>query len=97
MVAGDRSRNTRRIQDMKKEFRRLRPQPCMRCGQAIDYEAEPGDPNSFSLGHIKDWKRYPELREDRGNIRQEHLRCNLSAKQDDGSNRQPGMRSGLLG
>lgn len=50
MVTG---RNTRKIQTIKARYRRDRPQPCMRCGQPIDYDADPNDPNSFTLGHIK--------------------------------------------
>ena len=49
----------------------------------FDY-AEPGTDESFSLGHIKSWANYPELREDPGNLRQEHLRCNREAGADDG-------------
>ena len=78
------SRSTRRIQKIKARFRRDRPQPCMRCGQPIDYDAEPGTDESFSLGHIKSWANYPELREDPGNLRAEHLRCNREAGADDG-------------
>ena len=78
------SRSTRRIQKIKVRFRRDRPQPCMRCGQPIDYDAPPNADDSFSLGHILSWANYPELREDPGNVRAEHLRCNKSAGADDG-------------
>ena len=56
----------------------------MRCGQPINYDAAWPDPDSFSLGHIKPWMTHPELREDRGNLRQEHLSCNVSAGADNG-------------
>jgi hypothetical protein len=78
------SRSTRKLQTIKARYRRERPQPCMRCGQPIDYDADPTDPNSFTLGHIKSWAHHPELREDPGNLRQEHRLCNLSAGADDG-------------
>lgn len=74
-----RSRNTRRIRAIKAQMRAARRQPCMRCGQDIDYDAAPGEPNAFEAGHIKAWALYPELREDPGNYAPEHSRCNRSA------------------
>lgn len=78
------SRSTRRLRHIKAEYRRRRPQPCMRCGQPIDYDAPPEDDNSFNLGHIKSWRNHPELREDPGNLQQEHAGCNKSAGSLDG-------------
>lgn len=71
--------DSRRLQKIRLEYKTLRPQPCMRCGQPIDYDAPPNDPNSFNLGHIKAYADFPELREDPANLRQEHSRCNKSA------------------
>lgn len=87
------SRNTRRIRNIRAQYRRDRPQPCMRCGQPIDYDAAPDDPDSFNLGHIKSYERHPELREDPGNLQQEHASCNKSAGMDDGNNFQLGQTS----
>jgi len=56
-----------------------RQQPCARCGQRIDYEAAPDDPNAFNAGHKDSWIDHPHLREDPGNLRPEHQRCNKSA------------------
>lgn len=72
-------RNTRRIQGIKANMRARRLQPCRRCGQWIDYDAAPGEPNAFNAGHIKPWSLYPELREDPGNYQPEHETCNKSA------------------
>lgn len=73
------SRGTRRLRKIKANYRRDRPQPCMRCGQPIDYDAAPGEPNAFNLGHIKPWATHPELREDPANLQQEHETCNKAA------------------
>lgn len=73
------SRNTRRLRRIKAHYRATRPQPCLRCGQPIDYDAAPGEPNAFNLGHIKPWSQHPELREDPGNLQQEHETCNKAA------------------
>jgi hypothetical protein len=72
-------RNTRRIQAIKANMRAARLQPCRRCGQKIDYDAAPGDPDAFNAGHIKPWSTHPELREDPGNYQPEHETCNKSA------------------
>lgn len=73
------SRSTRRIRAIKTAMRQARRQPCMRCGQDIDYDAKPGEPNAFNAGHIKPWATHPELREDPANFQQEHETCNKSA------------------
>lgn len=72
-------RNTRRIQAIKANMRARRIQPCRRCGQPIDYNADVGEPNAFNAGHIKPWSLFPELREDPGNYAAEHETCNKSA------------------
>lgn len=55
----------------------------MRCGQRINYAAPSKAPDSFSAGHVKSWRDYPELREDPANFQQEHLLCNQDAGPDD--------------
>lgn len=63
-----------------KELKARRLQPCLRCGQDIDYEADPWtDPNAFNAGHIKSYRDFPELRGDPANLRQEHANCNKAA------------------
>lgn len=64
---------------------RLRAQrrPCWLCGQAIDYQAEWPDPNSFSLDHIKSRKTHPELEHDPSNHAAAHLGCNSSRQTTD--------------
>lgn len=88
--------NTRRMRALKQDYRTRRPQPCMRCGQPIDYDAEPNTPNSFDLGHIRSWEHYPELRNDPANLQQEHAGCNRAAGARHGRDLQMGMISGLL-
>jgi hypothetical protein len=73
------SRGTRRIRAIKANMRAARQQPCRRCGQEIDYDAAPGEPNAFNAGHIKSWKHHPELREEPSNYQPEHERCNKAA------------------
>lgn len=88
------SRRTRRIRKIIAGMRRDRPQPCMRCGQQIDYDAESGDPNSFNAGHIEAWALRPDLREDPGNYQQEHEGCGKSAGKRHGrDNPSQGMQS----
>lgn len=82
------ARHTRRQKQIIANMRAARPQPCGRCGQPIDYDAPPDDPNSFNAGHIKSWRNHPELREDPANYRPEHARCNKAAGANDA---QPGL------
>lgn len=49
---------------------------CWLCDQPIDYEAGKDDGRSFSVDHKKPWSKYPELREDYGNLAAAHLSCN---------------------
>ena len=65
-------RYTRKMRAIRGRYKADRPQPCMRCGQPIDYDAPPDDPNAFNLGHIKSYSSHPELRQDPGNLQQEH-------------------------
>lgn len=78
------SRRTRRIRQIIANMRAARQQPCMRCGQAIDYDALVGEPDAFNAGHIKAWATHPELREDPANYQPEHERCNKAAGTTDG-------------
>lgn len=80
------SRSTRRLRAIKANHRAFRVQPCGRCGQPIDYDLPTIDPDTglendgaYSLGHIRPWSTHPELREDPGNCRPEHLGCNKQA------------------
>ena len=50
--------------------------PCWICGQAIDYTAPPNDETSFELDHAFPVSTHPELKEDAGNFRASHCRCN---------------------
>ncbi|MDU6757684.1 hypothetical protein [Actinomyces sp.] len=68
-----------KLKAIREKYLRARPQPCMRCGQPIDYDAHRKSPNSFHLGHKLSWADHPELRTDPGNLQQEHAGCNLSA------------------
>ena len=78
--AARRNGRTRRERANADNLRAARLQPCRRCGQRIDYNAEPGMPDAFNAGHIKSWRDHPELREDPGNLQPEHEKCNKSAK-----------------
>ncbi|SDF99030.1 HNH endonuclease [Cellulosimicrobium cellulans] len=70
--------NDRSSKAMKalKRGQRAKRLPCWLCGQPIDYDAPPDDPNSFSYDHAKPWDTHPALRLDPGNGRSAHLRCN---------------------
>lgn len=88
-------RNGRSHQERKNAdaLKARRLQPCRRCAQPIDYDAEPGDPNSFNAGHIKNWKQHPELRSDPANLQPEHENCNKSAQMKDGNSAGLGVTS----
>lgn len=78
-MADRRNGRTRRERQNADNLKAARLQPCARCGQDIDYNADPGDPNGFNAGHIRSWRDHPELREDPSNLQPEHERCNKSA------------------
>lgn len=78
-----RTGRTRREKQNADNLRAARLQPCRRCGQPIDYDAEDGQPAAFNAGHIKSWVDHPELREDPANLQPEHARCGKSAQQSD--------------
>ena len=73
------SRGHRRLRFLRAEMRAAQHQPCARCGQPIDYDAPPGDPSSFQLGHRLSWRDHPELRLDPANLQPEHELCNKQA------------------
>lgn len=83
------SRSTRRLQRLRADQRAKRL-PCWLCGQPIDYDLPDDDPSAFSLDHAKPWSLFPELREDPGNLRSAHLRCNKAR-----GNREPTPGLGL--
>lgn len=76
-----RTRQERRNAD---ELKARRLQPCRRCGQPIDYDAAPGEPDAFNAGHVKSWRDHPELRSDPANLQPEHETCNKSAQHREG-------------
>lgn len=78
-MADRRNGRTRQERRNADELKARRLQPCRRCGQPIDYEAEPGNPDSFNAGHIKSWRDHPELRSDPANLQPEHEQCNKAA------------------
>jgi len=73
---GRRGRNWTRV---KAEVR-ARREHCCRCGQAVRYDLQWPDPDSFSVDH---WPHplstHPHLGEDPGNLHAAHLKCNQSA------------------
>jgi hypothetical protein len=76
-VAARDDRSSKAMKKLKRDQRAKRL-PCWLCGQPIDYEAAPDEPESFSYDHAKPWSTHPELRLDPGNGRSAHLRCNKS-------------------
>ena len=50
--------------------------PCWICGQPIDYDAPPRDPNSHTLDHLHPVSLAPELHDDKENWRHAHWGCN---------------------
>lgn len=73
------SRGHRRLRRLHAEMKAARLQPCRRCGQPIDYDAPPGDPKSFQMGHRLSWRDHPEARMDPANLQPEHELCNKQA------------------
>lgn len=94
-MADRRNGRTRRERRNADDLKARRLQPCMRCGQDIDYSLEYGDPsgNAFNAGHIKSWIGHPELREDPANLQQEHENCNKAAQKTDGGSLNIGTTS----
>jgi hypothetical protein len=72
-------RRGRRYERLKANLRAQQRQPCILCGQRIDYSLRWPDPASFSVQHIQSWIDHPELREDPANLAQAHLDCNQGA------------------
>ena len=93
MTATKRNGRTRQERRNADELKARRLQPCRRCGQPIDYDAEPGDPNSFNAGHIKSWRDHPDLRADPANLQPEHENCGKSAGTRDGGDNGLGVTS----
>ena len=59
---------------------KARREPCIRCGQPIDYSLTYPDPHSFSVDHYPHPRiTHPHLAEDPSNLHAAHLRCNHSA------------------
>ena len=83
-MSDKRNGRTRRERRNADNLKAARLQPCRRCGQPIDYDADPSDPSSFNAGHIKSWHDHPELRDDPANLQPEHAGCGKSAGKRDG-------------
>lgn len=49
---------------------------CWLCHKVIDCELPSSDKRSFTLDHVKDPKRHPELSHSRGNLKWAHRGCN---------------------
>lgn len=78
---------TRRERTNADNLKAQRRQPCMRCGQPIDYSLPHTDPMAFIAGHIKSWINNPALREDPANLQQEHAKCGKAAHDDEDGGR----------
>lgn len=50
--------------------------PCAICGQDIDYDAPPNEPQSFEADHIIPIKERPDLALDPANLQATHSICN---------------------
>lgn len=68
-------RSTGRWHQIRKALRDQRL-PCAICGQAIDYEAPAGTPNSFEADHIQPVALRPDLALDPANLQASHKLCN---------------------
>lgn len=66
----------RRAQDARAQLR-SRGLPCWLCGQAIRYDLEWPDPQSFTLDHVRPRSTHPDLAYDPGNWAPAHWGCNL--------------------
>lgn len=88
MVAKNAGRRTRRTKAIVANLRAAHRQPCMLCGQDIDYELPSTEPWSFSADHVRPLSLYPELAEDPANFQQSHLDCNKRKGNREG---QPGL------
>lgn len=55
-----------------------RAAPCWICGQAIDYQAPAGTPDSWEPDHYIPTSTHPEYGYDPANIRPSHSSCNRS-------------------
>lgn len=49
---------------------------CWLCHKVIDCELPSSDKWSFTLDHVQDPKRRPDLKHSRGNLKWAHRRCN---------------------
>ena len=57
---------------------RAEGRPCWLCGQDIDYDADPGSYDSFTVDHILPLSMHPELAEVWSNLAAAHRGCNSS-------------------
>lgn len=79
MTKADRGRRGARWRKLKADVR-ARCEPCIRCGQAIDYTLTYPEPGSFTVDHYPyNWADYPQHREDPANLHAAHMRCNQAA------------------
>lgn len=70
--AGRQGRRWRRLHAEQK----AKGLPCWLCGQAIKYDAEKSDPESFTVDHVIPLSRRRDLAEEPTNLRSAHARCN---------------------
>lgn len=66
---------SRRIAD---SLRRRRVQPCVICGQWINYDLPYGDKEAFTVEHLKPRSTHPHLADDPSNCAPAHDKCNKS-------------------
>lgn len=66
-----------------KANQRAKQAPCWICGEPIDYDADPNDPDSFTVDHMVGWAKAPELRYEPSNMQSAHRKCNDARGADD--------------
>ena len=70
-------RTSRRFRKLAAILRRER-RDCWLCRQPINYDAKPGEPDSFTVDHIKPLESHPHLAEVYSNLAAAHWNCNDS-------------------
>lgn len=77
---GDRrsDRHRRKSKAARKRLWAAQNQPCVRCGQPIDYSLPWDDLQAVTEEHIVPWSTNPDLRDDPANLGPAHASCNKS-------------------
>jgi len=78
LSAGD-PRKTRTYERLRADFLAARPQPCWRCGRAIDYDGPARALTSPTVDHADEVDSHPHLALRIENFRAAHLDCNSRA------------------